>query len=183
MSARGINTDMCQPMDTEDEEEQDSVAQVRFVEKKPCCSCCRGKGKGCLHHLILILLFVGMVVGIGIGIVLRNVHPFDQPKLHPKAMMYLMFPGELLLRCMMLLCLPLVVTSLIAGVASLDAKTSGKIGLRTMTYYVSTTIIAVAEGFLFVKLIKPGSDIKIPNMEPFFHDGYSNIDAVLDMFR
>ena len=43
----------------------------------------------------------------------------------------------------------------IAG--SLDASLAGKLGGRAMAYYISTTCIAVTQGFIFVYAIRPGA--------------------------
>ena len=43
---------------------------------------------------------------------------------------------------------------------SLDASMVGKLGGRTMLYYVGTTALAVTEGFIFVYTIRPGSYAK-----------------------
>ena len=67
------------------------------------------------------------------------------------------FPGDLLMRMLKMLIIPLIVSSLVSGLAGLDAKASGKIGLRAVVYYMSTTFIAVILGIILVVSIKPGS--------------------------
>uniref|UniRef100_A0A3P9HV93 Amino acid transporter n=1 Tax=Oryzias latipes TaxID=8090 RepID=A0A3P9HV93_ORYLA len=69
---------------------------------------------------------------------------------------YFGFPGELLMRMLKMVILPLIISSMITGVAALDSEVSGKIGLRAVTYYLSTTIIAVILGIILVMTIKPG---------------------------
>ena len=54
------------------------------------------------------------------------------------------------------LILPLIATSLISGIAGLS-KSAGKIALRALVYYFSTTITAVVIGIILVVIIKPGS--------------------------
>jgi Na+/H+-dicarboxylate symporter len=44
--------------------------------------------------------------------------------------------------------IPLIVSSLIAGLARLDARQSGRIGSLTVAYYLSTTVIAVGVRFV-----------------------------------
>ena len=122
-----------------------------------CQSCCT-KCCACFKSSILtILIFIGMATGIGVGAVLRFTPPFDEPKLHPREMMYLFYPVELFIRFTMFLTVPLVVASLIAGAGSLSATSSGKVGLRTLAYYICTSIVAVGEGLGFVYAIRPGS--------------------------
>ncbi|CAF93353.1 unnamed protein product, partial [Tetraodon nigroviridis] len=69
----------------------------------------------------------------------------------------LAFPGEILMRMLKLVILPLVVSSMITGVATLDSEVSGKIGLYAVLYYLSTTVMAVVLGeIILVMAVKPG---------------------------
>jgi Na+/H+-dicarboxylate symporter len=52
---------------------------------------------------------------------------------------------------------PLIFCSIMTGVASVGtAENLGRLGLKTMGYYVLSTLLAIITGFLFVQLIKPG---------------------------
>lgn len=70
--------------------------------------------------------------------------------------MYLAFPGKLVLSMLKVLIVPLIVSTLIAGVASLPSKAQGKLGGFTVAYYLITTFMAVLLGILLVATIKPG---------------------------
>ncbi|KAG9342401.1 hypothetical protein JZ751_016403 [Albula glossodonta] len=100
---------------------------------------------------------------------------------------YFGFPGELLMRMLNLIVLPLIVSSIITGkswVASLNLEASGSIGLRVVTYYLSTTAIAVCLGIAMVTAIRPGlsqhtvsSDVIEPEPE------VTAMDTMLDLLR
>ena len=64
----------------------------------------------------------------------------------------IIFPGELLLRLLKMLILPLIISSLITGLAQLDPKSSGKMGSRAIAFYISTTLIATITGKIFSSL-------------------------------
>ena len=103
-------------------------------------------------NLLLILLLLSLLVGIGLGAALRTVKPpFDT-----RAIFYLRFPGDLLMNMLKMLILPLIVSSLISGLASLDARASGKMGLRAIVYYLTTTFLAVIVGIVLTVSIQPG---------------------------
>lgn len=57
--------------------------------------------------------------------------------------MYISFPGELLMHMLKMMILPLIMSSLISGLAQLDARQSGKLGSLAVTYYMFTTAVAV----------------------------------------
>ncbi|XP_068952252.1 excitatory amino acid transporter 1 isoform X4 [Petaurus breviceps papuanus] len=96
---------------------------------------------------------------------------------------YFSFPGELLMRMLQMLVLPLIVSSLVTGMAALDSKASGKMGLRAVVYYMTTTIIAVVIGIIIVIIIHPGKGSK----ENMHREGkivqVTAADAFLDLIR
>ena len=77
----------------------------------------------------------------------------------------------------------MIVCSLISGIGALDSATSGKIGLRTMCYYVGSTTIAVCEGLCWIFAVRPGADVKLTDEVTVERKGYSTVDGLLDMIR
>ncbi|XP_054411457.1 excitatory amino acid transporter 1 isoform X3 [Pongo abelii] len=96
---------------------------------------------------------------------------------------YFSFPGELLMRMLQMLVLPLIISSLVTGMAALDSKASGKMGMRAVVYYMTTTIIAVVIGIIIVIIIHPGKGTK----ENMHREGkivqVTAADAFLDLIR
>jgi len=67
------------------------------------------------------------------------------------------FCGDIFLRMLLMIVIPLVVTSMICGITSLgDIRRLGRVGGWTLLYYLTTTAVAVALGILLLELIKPG---------------------------
>jgi Na+/H+-dicarboxylate symporter len=64
--------------------------------------------------------------------------------------MYVQFLGDLFLKMLQCITIPLVVPSLIVAVGSLNLSLSGKIGCRAMVYYMATTVMAVVLGVILV---------------------------------
>lgn len=69
--------------------------------------------------------------------------------------------GEIFLRLLKLIAIPLVMFSIITGVAGLsDIKKLGSLGGKTLLLYALTTVVAISSGLAIVNLIKPGAQIE-----------------------
>ncbi|XP_078425509.1 excitatory amino acid transporter 3 [Cetorhinus maximus] len=128
---------------------------------------------------LLMGTIVAVVLGIVIGVLMREFVVLSNLDKY-----YFGFPGEILMRMLKMIILPLIVSSIITGVAMLDSGVSRKIGTRAMIYYFSTTITAVILGIVLVMAIKPGVSQKadeigrrgsIPEV--------TTVDAMLDLLR
>lgn len=64
--------------------------------------------------------------------------------------------GQVFLRLLFMLAVPLIFAALVTGVAELDPRSLGRIGLRTLGYAAVLSAIAVALGLALVNLIRPG---------------------------
>merc|ERR1719186_2401377 len=70
--------------------------------------------------------------------------------------MYVGFIGKLFLNVLKSLIVPLIIPSLIATIGGMDLALSGKIGLRAIIYYMTTTVMAVILGIFLVETTSPG---------------------------
>ncbi|MBI5661659.1 MAG: dicarboxylate/amino acid:cation symporter [Ignavibacterium album] len=70
---------------------------------------------------------------------------------------YVRWLGDLFLRALKMIIVPLVFTSIVSGVTNLGGtKNLGRLGLKTIFYYLSTSILAILTGLALVDIIKPG---------------------------
>lgn len=68
--------------------------------------------------------------------------------------------GDIFIRLLKFIAIPLVLFSIITGVSSLkDISKLGRVGLKTLGVYLLTTVMAVSIGLLFVNVAKPGNAI------------------------
>ncbi|MCY9783709.1 dicarboxylate/amino acid:cation symporter [Nocardiopsis sp. EMB25] len=70
--------------------------------------------------------------------------------------------GELFLRLLRMLILPLIITTLIAGVASLSPQRLGRIGLKVLAFYLVTSALAMTVGVALAMAVSPGSGLDAP---------------------
>ena len=74
--------------------------------------------------------------------------------------------GDLFLRLLQMLVVPLIVSSLITGVTGMgDLRTLGAIGGRAIVFYLSTSFFAILTGIFVVNLIKPGEGAELALLE------------------
>ena len=92
------------------------------------------------EHLLTILTVSAVVLGLIVGSIVRATGlDGDSDKFKPRTVMYVNFLGDLFLRILKSLILPLIISSLIAAVGSLDISLSKRIGIRAIAYYMLTT--------------------------------------------
>ena len=81
--------------------------------------------------------------------------------------------GDLFLRALKMIIIPLIVTSVVGGIAGLkDAQGFGRLGLKTLGFYMSTGLLAILLGLFLVTTIQPGLTDGQPNVairEAFAH--------------
>ena len=106
------------------------------------------KKKGlALHWQILI----GIGLGIATGILLCRITPYENWS------PYIKWAGDIFLRGLRMIVIPLVFTSIALGVAGMgNSAALGRIAGKTILYYIVTTAIAAAIGLTLVNIVKPG---------------------------
>ncbi|MDO9547343.1 MAG: dicarboxylate/amino acid:cation symporter [Candidatus Marinimicrobia bacterium] len=91
-------------------------------------------------------IFIGIILGILSGITLGEI-------IIPVATII----GDLFLSLLKMVIIPLIFTSITSGVLGIGtSKNLGRLGLKTMAYYVASSLIAILTGLLLVNIIKPG---------------------------
>ncbi len=99
-----------------------------------------------------IPLFVQILVAIGLAVVV-GYNSTTESSLFP---LY-DFLGTLFLNALKMIIVPLVVSSIIIGVAGIGGTHGlGRLGLRTLLFYLLTSFLAIVTGLFLVNLIQPG---------------------------
>lgn len=67
------------------------------------------------------------------------------------------FVGKIFLNALKMVVVPLIVAAIISGLSSVaDAGGLGRMGLRTLGYYMGTGVLAIVVGLLYINLLEPG---------------------------
>ncbi len=117
---------------------------------------------------ILVWMGIGIVVGIAAGEDAMVVRPV----------------GDLFIRLLLMAAIPLVFFNLVAGITSLsDIRILGRLGLRTVTYYVATTSVALTLGLGLAHWLKPGEGMQLSQpVNQSFGEVPSVMQVIVDLF-
>ena len=92
------------------------------------------------------------------------------------------FLGDLFLRLLKMIIIPLIFTSLVSGIASLgNARAVGRVGIRTLVYYTITTTLAIAVGLTLVNIVRPGARLDLAGTASL-PEGFSTASQSLPEF-
>jgi len=109
-----------------------------------------------LHTRILIGLVTGVAAGLGVNEALGG----DDPRVTWIVANITNPVGQLFLRLLLMTVVPLVFSSLVAGVAGIgDIRKLGRVGLKSFGYTLVLSAISVGIALLLVNVVKPGKRI------------------------
>ena len=111
-------------------------------------------------------IFIGLALGAAAGILLHYAVPEGKVRdvLLIDGIFYLI--GNGFLRLMQMLVVPLVFCSLVCGSMSMgDTKKLGKIGVKTLGFYLATTALAITAAILTAQMINPGAGLDLSALE------------------
>jgi len=123
---------------------------------------------------------IALVAGFSIGVAARFLAPYGFPTVAFGETVGV--AGDLFLRLLKMVIIPLIFTSLVCGVASLgDARSVGRVGLRTVLYYTLTTTLAILVGLTLVNVFTPGKYLDIGSSASL-PEGISSTSQSLSQF-
>uniref|UniRef100_A0A7N4PUG1 Amino acid transporter n=1 Tax=Sarcophilus harrisii TaxID=9305 RepID=A0A7N4PUG1_SARHA len=147
--------------------------------------CCGGlrvpRVRSCLRaNLLVLLTLAGVAAGAAVGLAVAR----WGPRLSPAQLVAFSFPGELLLRLLRLIILPLVVCSLVGGAASLDPASLGRMGGWALLFFLLTTLLASALGVGLAFALNPGVGTQArETQQAQLPPTKEVLDSFLDLFR
>jgi solute carrier family 1 (high affinity glutamate transporter) protein 1 len=94
---------------------------------------------------LTLQIIVALIAGVAVGAWI------------PEVAFLLSFLGKIFMSALKMLIMPLIVVTMIVGISSIgDPQKLGRLGGRTILYYLSTTALAIVVGLVAVNWMKPG---------------------------
>src|SRR5690625_2170302 len=126
-----------------------------MVEQRPM----RGPFKGWRRLALWKQIFIALVAGLVVGVLL-NMAGMPEVATSIKPI------GDLFIRGIKMLIVPLVFVSLVTGVSSLnDISTMGRLSVKTVALYLITTAVAIVIGLILAVIFQPGSGVAMVTNE------------------
>lgn len=111
-------------------------------------------------------IFIALIGGAVLGVLIHYFMPegYLRDTVIINGILYVI--GQGFIRLMQMLVVPLVFCSLVCGSMAIgDTKTLGKVGIRTVIFYIFTTAVAVCVALTVASLIDPGVGVNLANVE------------------
>jgi DAACS family dicarboxylate/amino acid:cation (Na+ or H+) symporter len=125
---------------------------------------------------LYIWMLAGFVIGLGGGLFVN----LTGQEVIPWVMDIIQAVGQIFLRLLFMLVLPLLFAALAVGVAEMgDLKSLGRVGFKTLVFTVMVSAIAVAIGLGMVNLFRPGDGVDPLLAQQLLADGAEGASAIV----
>ena len=125
---------------------------------------------------------VGFIIGLILGFIIGPMAP-NSPFIADIVIPLLQLVGNIFLALLKMLIVPLVFSSLIMGASSIgDPKVLGRIGVKTVAFYLGTTVVAIAIGLVLGNIIQPGVGMAIEGAKAAAKEPETVFNVILNIF-
>src|SRR5246127_4880098 len=106
-------------------------------------------------------ILIAMLAGIGVGWMCHELLP--TPEAAKTVAGYISLFTDVFLRLIKMIIAPLVFSTLVVGIAHMgDAKSIGRIGIKTMGWFVTASLFSLLLGLVLVNVLRPGASLNLP---------------------
>ncbi len=128
-----------------------------------------------MNRRFALLIVLSMVLGVGVGWACNQ---FLDPGQATQAADGLSIITDVFLRLIKMIIAPLVFTTLVAGIAHMeDAAAVGRIGAKTMGWFICASIVSLLIGLMMVHLLQPGAGLHMQTAAAAAAPGVASTDA------
>ena len=131
-----------------------------------------------MANRLTLYIMIGLVLGIVVGAVM---HHSMTPEAVTEAVKWLKMITDIFLRLIKMIVAPLVFATLVAGIVHMgDTASLGRVGAKTMSWFIGATLVSLTLGMILVNTLQPGVASGLDLAKAV---GTSGIDAKhVDMF-
>lgn len=104
-------------------------------------------------------VIIGLVLGAGVGLLLNPSTGLLSEEVSLRLADWLDLPGQIFMRLVQMIMIPLIFTSIISGIVSNTSDNLKTFGVRLLLYFVFTTAVAIIIGVAVTLIMKPGQYI------------------------
>ncbi|QSS99497.1 dicarboxylate/amino acid:cation symporter [Pontibacillus sp. ALD_SL1] len=123
--------------------------------------------KGYVNASLILKITVALIVGITVGLIFGEQTSVLAPL------------GDLLMRLLKFIIIPLIFFTLIVGVNQTRVGNLGRMGGKMFLYYVATSALAITVGLLVASLFDPGSGLSVDTNETIEANEHPGVASVL----
>ena len=130
-----------------------------------------------LHWQIIICMILGTIVGI----LFNSSGNYENNTIYTLILLL----GDIFIRLLKMVIVPLIFTSIIMGISSIkDQSKIGRLGFKTLIYYVCTSLIAILIGLTLANMIQPGiGAATLDQVNAFDTTKLSSTNSILDILK
>jgi Na+/H+-dicarboxylate symporter len=136
-----------------------------------------------MNRTFTILIVSAMVLGIAVG---WGVNQYATPEQAKAVATNLSIVTDVFLRLIKMIIAPLVFSTLVSGIARMeDAKSIGRVGAKTLGWFISASLVSLTIGLIMVHIIQPGAGmhLAIPDAGPIGGPIGGKAAAAVDMAK
>jgi Na+/H+-dicarboxylate symporter len=116
-----------------------------------------------MNRRFTLFIVAAMVLGVAVGWALNQTLPAAEAK---AAADNFSIVTDVFLRLIKMIIAPLVFSTLVAGIAHMeDAAAIGRVGVKTMGWFIGASLVSLTIGLIMVHLVQPGVGLALPSPE------------------
>ena len=102
---------------------------------------------------LLTRIMIGLILGVVVGSILAAAASEETVS---SFVTYTKFFGDIFIRLLKMIVVPVIFLSLVTGAASIEPSKLGRVGLKTLVFYIATSVVAVVIGLVLANIFHPG---------------------------
>jgi Na+/H+-dicarboxylate symporter len=107
-----------------------------------------------------LFILAGLLLGLVLG---TTIHAMATPEQAKEIAGYVALLTDIFLRLIKMIIAPLVFSTLVAGIAHMgDGKSIGRVGAKTMGWFLTASLVSLTIGMVMVTLLHPGTTLSLP---------------------